>query len=249
MNKPGTVSDSSLVRRLLWPLRRTPLHPQWLVFSQQSRTRQTLVSGSTGWVLDIGCGDRWVSSALPLGCLYVGLDYPTTVDLGYPGHPEVFGNAASLPFRDSALDTVLMLDVLEHLASPQRAIAEAGRVLKPGGRLILHVPFLYPLHDEPHDYQRWTVHGLRRLCESHGLALEHTAAVGHPCETAAALFAIALAKSCLLVLSKKRISTLLVPLLATAIPLVNVVGWSLARLTPGSDIMPLGYRLVASKRS
>jgi len=179
----------------------------------------------------------------------VGLDYPTTVDLGYPGHPEVFGNAASLPFRESALDTVLMLDVLEHLASPERAVAEAGRVLKPGGRLILQAPFLYPLHDEPHDYQRWTQHGLRRLCENQGLAIESTTAVGHPCEAAAALFAIALAKSCLVALSKKSISTALIPLLVAAIPLVNVVGWSLARLTPASDIMPLGYRLVASKRS
>ena len=76
---------------------------------------------------------------------------------------------APLPLPDAAYDTVLATDVLEHLADPRVFMAEVSRILRPGGRLILGVPFLYWLHEEPYDYHRFTRHALRALCESNGL--------------------------------------------------------------------------------
>ncbi len=235
------------IRRWIWPLRRTPLHPQWLLFRQESETRRAITRGAHGSVLDVGCGDRWASSVLPDGCTYVGLDYPTTVGMGYPGRPEIFGDAGMMPFKADCFDTVLMMDVLEHLQAPNQAVSEAFRILRPGGRLILQVPFLYPLHDEPHDFQRWTRHGLIRLCANNNLIAENTIATGQPSQTAAALFAIAMAKSGLDALTKKNLSLLLVPLFAFAIPLVNLSGWLLGKLLPDSDMMPMSYRLTAIK--
>lgn len=64
------------------------------------------------------------------------------------------------PVADTSYDTVLCSEVLEHLADPAAALREINRVLKPGGKLILSVPFLGRLHEEPHDYYRFTKHGL-----------------------------------------------------------------------------------------
>jgi SAM-dependent methyltransferase len=55
--------------------------------------------------------------------------------------------------------------VLEHVFETERAVRNLHRALAPGGRLIVAVPFAFPLHDEPHDYYRFTRHALRRMLE------------------------------------------------------------------------------------
>lgn len=241
------MNYESRLRRWAKPLRHTPLHPQWLVFRHQASEQKELASRTHGLVLDIGCGNRWAEQTLAPGCTYLGLDYPHTISKGYPGRPDIFGDAQKLPFKPSSFDTVLMLDVLEHIPSATQAISEAYRALKPGGHLILQVPFLYPLHDEPHDFHRWTVYGLRQLCTTHGLAIEAAISQGHPCETAAALFTIAIAKGLLDLLPPKTPAFFWVPLILPIIPLANVLGWLLAKLFPNSDMMPMSYRVVATK--
>lgn len=72
-------------------------------------------------------------------------------------------DAHALPFLDGSFDGVLCTEVLEHLPEPQRAIDEMYRVLAPGGRLLLTTRFLFPIHDAPHDYFRFTKYGLRHL--------------------------------------------------------------------------------------
>jgi SAM-dependent methyltransferase len=76
---------------------------------------------------------------------------------------HVRGDAHALPFLDAAFDLVLCTEVLEHLPEPQRAIDEIFRVLRPGGELLLTTRFLFPIHDAPHDYFRFTKYGLRHL--------------------------------------------------------------------------------------
>ena len=65
----------------------------------------------------------------------------------------------------------MLSDVLEHIHSPELLLAEIARVLAPGGTLLMNVPFLYWLHEQPHDYFRYTEHGLRRLVERAGLSV------------------------------------------------------------------------------
>jgi SAM-dependent methyltransferase len=217
------------------------------VLRGQAATRATVLMAARGRVLDIGCGDRWLSADIGARAEYVGLDYPLTMAQGYASAPEVFGDACRLPFGDACADLVLLLDVLEHLKTPEVALLEATRVLKPGGRLVLQVPFLYPLHEAPNDYRRWTQYGLRLLLASHGLTLSEETVQGHPLESAAALMAIALAKAGLDTLTRRPVALPLLPLLVLLIPCVNLNGWLLARLLPTDPFMPLGYRRVAMK--
>ena len=112
-----------------------------------------------GVLLDVGCGDkpfaRWFRGHVTR---YLGTDLPSSRYLGR-GRPEVFARAEQLPFRAGSVDTVLGLSMLDHLPEPARLLQEAHRVLRPGGILLLEFPQMVPLHDEPHDYFRFTRHG------------------------------------------------------------------------------------------
>lgn len=76
---------------------------------------------------------------------------------------DVIGSVYELPFPDNSFDFVLCMGILEHLEYPHAAIPEMHRVLKPGGRIIVSVPFLFPIHDAPNDFWRFTKYGLKVL--------------------------------------------------------------------------------------
>src|SRR6476661_3646451 len=104
--------------------------------------------------LDIGAQNGPYAALFPRR---VGLDIRAGAGV------RIIGDAQALGVRDAAFDVVLCTEVLEHLREPQQAIDEMFRVLKPGGRLLLTTRFLFPIHDAPDDYFRYTKYGLRYL--------------------------------------------------------------------------------------
>lgn len=120
----------------------------------------------SGDVLDIGGkkGNKRGSFRPPLSEVqswrYVNIDPDS--------QPDYRCSAEHIPLPDASVDTILMCEVLEHLQKPEEAITESHRLLKPGGRLILSVPFLFPIHADPDDYQRWTPAKIRRVLEQTG---------------------------------------------------------------------------------
>ena len=92
----------------------------------------------------------------------------TTVDIDASVHPDIVADAHDLHMiKDASFDVVLSTEMLEHLHNPFKGIEEIARVLKPGGKLILTTRFIFPLHETPHDYFRFTKYGLRKLLEPH----------------------------------------------------------------------------------
>ncbi len=237
------------IQRLLRPLQRTAVHPQWLTKRHRSALSIWLKENATGKskLLDVGCGDSWIRSVVSDNVEYVSIDHPPTRALGYSGLPSVFANASQLPIKGETFDCVVLLDVLEHLRSPHDALLEARRVMTRGGICLIHVPFFYPLHDEPFDYQRWTSHGLTELINSAGLQVRSIEPTLSPIECGAAALSTALAKSIVDAFRIRSISLLLAPLLVFFIPLINLSGWALGRLMPTSDFMPFSYKAVATK--
>lgn len=159
----------------------------------------------------------------------------------------MYGDALRLPFGENCFDAVLLLDVLEHLPDAELALSEAVRVTRPGGSVIIQIPFLYPLHDQPYDFQRITEHGLCRLLSKHGLCVAYIQHTGKPIQTAAALLSIALAQSILDCIKRAEARALLAFVLIPLIPLVNISGWLLSTVLPDSKFMPLSYKVVAVK--
>jgi SAM-dependent methyltransferase len=82
-------------------------------------------------------------------------------------------------------DTVLAFHLFEHVFHFQRAPAEVFRVLRPGGRILVSVPFLHEYHADPGDYVRLTDTGLKRLWESVGFRCTHMEAIGEGLLTSA----------------------------------------------------------------
>lgn len=84
--------------------------------------------------------------------------------------PDYCCSAENIPVVNSTYDNVLLCEVLEHLEKPENVLKECCRVLKPGGKLIISVPFLFPVHADPHDYQRWTAQKLDMELTTAGFA-------------------------------------------------------------------------------
>lgn len=150
-------------------LRNSWFYPRYL---NKKYTYQLLLSVkhyANGRMIDIGCGLR------PYQILfkdrterYIGIDWPVSPD---KARPDIISDALFLPILDDQADTVLATELIEHLPDPDRFITEVARILKRNGSLILSVPFLEPLHEEPRDYYRLTPHGLRVILERHGFSL------------------------------------------------------------------------------
>lgn len=80
----------------------------------------------------------------------------TCVNIDPATGAEIIADVSNTHLPDASFDAVVCTATLEHIDWPERVIAEAARLLRPGGRLFIAMPFLFPLHGDPRDYQRWT---------------------------------------------------------------------------------------------
>ena len=87
-----------------------------------------------GPVLDVGCGEGRLASAVGAEVVWVGVDASQTQLACNPYRPVVQADMRALPFRDGAFAEVAQLWCLYHVDDPGSAVAEALRVLRPGGR-------------------------------------------------------------------------------------------------------------------
>jgi SAM-dependent methyltransferase len=69
---------------------------------------------------------------------------------------HIVAPGAPLPFDDGQFDGVITFNTLEHVYDDRAALAELTRVLKPGGTIHIVVPFMYPVHGHPDDFNRHT---------------------------------------------------------------------------------------------
>lgn len=147
-------------------LKGTFFHPQWLSDRYHYISRQRLKEIQDRRIIDIGSGNS-THNALDIesNTLYK-LDYPLT-QLRYGSAPDIFGDACMLPLKSESMDVALLLEVIEHIPEYKQVLDEIHRVLKPGGTLYISVPFVYPIHDAPQDFQRFTLYGIKLQLKEH----------------------------------------------------------------------------------
>lgn len=172
-----------------WKSRRPVGHvfsPEWLNSRENVRNVEDALNRvKSGRLLDLGCGTKPFRRP---GVEWVGFDVE--------GNPfaDVVGSATKLPFPDASFDYVLSTQVLEHVEDPQRMLFECARVLHPGGMLILSAPQYWELHEQPHDYFRFTEYGLRVLLDRAGFTVSDIRREGCGVKLAALAFNSAVAQ-------------------------------------------------------
>lgn len=149
------------------------------------RPRLESLAGRGCEVLDAGCGEQPLRRGLEaLGARYTGLD----VEQNRAGTVDIVAPLWNVPLSDASADLILVTEVLEHVADPERAFAELARLIRPNGSIVITTPFAYPLHETPHDYGRLTPAGLDALAQRHGLTVRESHAFGNEIEVLAVTF-------------------------------------------------------------
>lgn len=124
----------------------------------------------SGRVLDVGCGSKPYRELIPAR-EYTGLEIDTPLARASFA-ADAYYDGRHFPFPDARFDAVLCSQVFEHVFTPADFLREIHRVLQPGGRLLLTVPFVWDEHEQPHDFARYSSFGLRAQLEQAGFRVE-----------------------------------------------------------------------------
>ncbi len=139
----------------------------WLIYRLRDRHLERLAPLFRGDLVDLGCGEAPFRSFLEQhGARYTGVDWPNSP---HRTRPEVEADLNEpLPLATASADTVLSISVLEHLKRPTVMLAEAHRILRPGGQLVLQTPWQWMVHEAPFDYFRYSPFALEHLLTEAG---------------------------------------------------------------------------------
>ncbi len=104
-------------------------------------------------VLDIGGMKSNKRGSFDIGEYDVKTEY---LNISEKAKPDYLADAKNIPVENNTFDAAILTEVLEHVDDPKEVLREAFRILKPEGKLIITVPFLFPIHADPYDYARYT---------------------------------------------------------------------------------------------
>lgn len=139
----------------------------WLIYDLSDHFLEKSTKYFKGKLYDLGAGEcPYKTFFLQYASEYISVDWCDShhdIDVDY-----VTDLNSRLPIESSVADTVTSLSVMEHLYEPQTMLNEAYRILKPGGYLILQVPWQWRIHEAPHDYFRYTPYGLEHMLKKAG---------------------------------------------------------------------------------
>lgn len=139
----------------------------------------------SGNVLDLGGDKRSEYSKLFTGNFTI-----TTVDINPKAQPDIVADLEKpLPVDDASYNDVLMINVLEHIYDFKQLVGESARVLKPSGKVIIIVPYMFPYHPSPGDYHRFSKTALERLLSDAGFKDVRVRPLGSGVRAAQVLFA------------------------------------------------------------
>lgn len=138
-----------------------------VIFQDLETELSPVVKYLQGHVLNAGCGDRDISQYLVAN----GAESVDNCDIKSSLPGVMICALENIPKPEGTYHSILCNAVLEHVKDPDNVIKELKRLLKPGGHLVICVPFLQPYHGSPDDYRRFTRQGLEELFERHGFKL------------------------------------------------------------------------------
>lgn len=216
------------------------VNPFYLARSSLRDVLTELAPHIAGRLLDVGCGSKPYRSLFEVD-EYVGLDIDNEVSRKR-GVADNYYDGTEFPFPAASYNVVLCNQVLEHVFNPDDFLREISRVLRPGGLLLLSVPFVWDEHEQPYDYARYSSFGLRALLEKQGFRILQHHKLGADAST---LFQLANAYLFKVSQGWRRPYTLL--LTATIMALINIMGIIAGKILPGNPDLYLDHVVLAEK--
>jgi SAM-dependent methyltransferase len=141
-----------------------------------------LRSVSQGSVLDVGGWD-FVRTAQRKGVPFeswttLEYDRERLLEFEDPRVQVAYGDGCDMDFDDQSFDTVINVQVLEHVFEPIRMVAEIGRVLKRGGHAVFVVPATSTMHMAPHYHCNFSRYWIEEAMDRAGLEIVELVPVG-----------------------------------------------------------------------
>ena len=112
-------------------------------------------------ILDLGCGYEPFKKLFPKNSNYIG------VDMSLNSYADIIADNHQLPFKNNTFDIVIASEVLEHSSNEYQFIEELTRVSKNKALVFISLPFIFPEHGQPYDFQRLTKYKLKELFKNH----------------------------------------------------------------------------------
>ena len=217
----------------------SPLNAQWVA----DKYTKYIPIYCQGHLADVGCGN------LPFYGYYrdfveniTAIDWENSTHLNC--HLDILADLNNPPIpslQPDTFDCVIMSDMLEHIFEPAHLVDEVARILKPGGHILMNVPFYYYVREIPHDFHRYTEFALTRYFEQSGFEIVILDRLGGVGTVLTCLFSQAISKYGVL----GRTTATLLQRFALMIRGIRPIR---SLLTNGSERVPTGYFLVAKKK-
>lgn len=218
------------------------INPYFLIRLRLYQNIRSNCSYMTGRMLDFGCGNK------PYRTLFQVSEY-TGLDTHHSGHDhsfdeiDVFYDGKRIPFDDEYFDSVLSSEVFEHVFNLDEVLAEIVRVLKPGGHLLITIPFVWEEHEAPFDFARYTSFGITHILQNAGFdVVVQKKATGY-IETIFQMINAYIVKG--IFRSNKYVKVLLTPVLVAPL---TILGFLLGKILPSNESLFGNMVIVARKK-
>ena len=155
------------------------INPFYLIRKELYRNLIKLAPELRGVMMDFGCGLK------PYKNLFINIDQYIGVDFKSEGHLhekediDVYYDGRHIPFTNGYFDSVLCSEVLEHVFNLNEILQEINRVMKPGAKFLITVPFSWDEHEIPNDFGRYTSYGIKYILEQHGFEIDKSVKIGN----------------------------------------------------------------------
>lgn len=215
-------------------------NPFYLIRRPLFKNIRRLAPQLKGRLLDFGCGRK------PYENLFTADEY-VGVDMQQTGHDhslskvDVYYDGRNLPFPDASFDSLFCSEVMEHVFEPDAILQEVNRVLKPGAKALITVPFCWNEHETPYDYGRYTSFGITHLLEQNGFRVISLKKSGSFVPVIAQLWALYFFEKL------RRFGRAGYALSMLLIIPINLAGVSVLRLFPRNDSLYFNNIVLAEK--
>ncbi len=124
-----------------------------------------------GRVMDFGCGSKPYQSLFTNATEYIGVDYAGEGHSHTNESIDILYDGKTIPFPDEYFDAIFSSEVIEHVFNVEEILKELARVIKREGKLLITCPFVWPEHEVPADFARYTQFALKSMLERNGFTL------------------------------------------------------------------------------